>query len=86
MTWLVAIGQSGMKAQAKDELARVRDARAAAKKARREAKVEASLLEVERTSLLLDILGRLRTKCLLSNLRRARTKSSWRKTIRRPWS
>ena len=57
---------------------------AAAKEARRKVEVEATRLEVEQTSLLLDI--RLRTKCLLSNLRRAKTKRPWRKTTRRPYS
>ena len=50
---IVTVGD--MKAWAEEELVRVRDALVVAKEARLEAEAEASRLEIEWTSLLLDI-------------------------------
>ena len=55
VTWLVTVAASNAKALAKEEMARVRDALVAVEEVRCKAKVEAARLEVERTSLLLDI-------------------------------
>ena len=53
--WLAAVVAGDLKARAEEELARVRDSLEAAEDARRKDEVEAARLEVERTSLLLDI-------------------------------
>ena len=74
---------SDAKAQTEDNLIRVQDALMIAKEARRKVEAEVACLEVERTSLMLEI-GRLKMKCLLFTLRRVRTKQPWRRTIRRP--
>ena len=52
---LAAIAAGDVKALAKDKLARVQDALTVAEEARRMAEAEVARLEVERTSLLLEI-------------------------------
>ena len=53
--------------------------------ARHKAEVKVASLEVERTSLMLEVgVTKQEQKCLIFNLRRARTKQPWRRTIRRP--
>ena len=76
---LAAIAVGDVKALAEDELARVQNALAAAEEARLKLPTWRlnDLYSCRRS-------GRLRMKCLLSILRRARTKRSWRRTTKRP--
>ena len=55
LAWLVALVAGDVKALVEEKLARVQDALAIMEKARRKTKAEVSRLEVERTSLMLEI-------------------------------
>ena len=68
-----------------DDLARVQAALAIAEEVRHKAKAEVARLEVEWTSLVLEI-GQPKMKCLLFSPRPVRTNKPWRRTTIRPWS
>ena len=70
---LAAITASDAKAWAEDELARVQDALVVAEEDRCKAEAKVAFLEVERTSLLLEV-GQPKMKCHLFNLKWARIK------------
>ena len=71
-------------ARVKDALAAVEEAKAVAEEARRKAESEAARLEVDQTSLVLN-LGQLRTRCLLSSLKLVRTRRPWKRNTKRLW-
>ena len=82
---MAIVTEGDAKAQAEDELTRVQDALAIEEKARPKAKAEVASLEVEQTSLMLEV-GATKYEGSSLQSQAGKDKAAMRRTIRRPWS